>query len=90
MLNAVRHLLPLLLGLTLRSGSEPNFIERLVEWLGQRWPRHFLATGFCESKERVILGRSLANGSFVTFTNFVLVAAAFLFKPAFFTGDHPS
>jgi disulfide bond formation protein DsbB len=68
------------------SGSEPNVIERLVEWLGQRWPLLFLATGFCDSKELVIFGLSLANWSFVSFTGFALVAALFLFKPAFFTG----
>jgi len=68
------------------SGSEPNAIERLVEWLGQRWPLLFLATGFCDSKELVIFGLSLANWSFVSFTGFALVAALFLFKPAFFTG----
>lgn len=72
------------------SGSEPSSIERLVEWLGQRWPQLFLATGFCDSKELVIFGLSLANWSFVSFTGFALVAALFLFKPAFFTGARSS
>jgi len=36
-------------------------LERLVEWLGARWPSFFLATGFCADKQLTILGFSLAN-----------------------------
>ena len=60
------------------SGAEPNQIERLVEWLGVRWPTLFMATGFCESKELVIFGLSLANWSFVAFTGFAV--AAFIYS----------
>ena len=72
------------------TGVEPNAIERLVEWLGARWPRLFLATGFCDSVELLILGLSLANWSFVSFAGFALASAILLFKPAFFTGARPS
>lgn len=47
--------------------SDPNLIERLVDWLGQLWPYMFLATGFCTSKEWVFLGLSMANWSVVCF-----------------------
>lgn len=59
------------------TGAEPNLIERLVEWLGVRWPTLFMATGFCESKELVIFGLSLANWSFVAFTGFAIAAFVF-------------
>lgn len=72
------------------SNNAPNSIERLVEWLGLRWPRLFMATGFCDSVELEIFGLSLANWSFVSFTGFALVVALFLFKPAFFTGARSS
>ena len=32
------------------GGANPNLIERLVDWLGQRLPSVFLATGICEGK----------------------------------------
>lgn len=54
------------------GGGEPGLIERLVEWLGQRIPELFLATGFCEEEELVILGLSLANWALVAFTAFFL------------------
>lgn len=49
-------------------GGQPSLIERLVEWLGQQVPALFLATGFCEEEELVILWLSLANWAFVVFT----------------------
>ena len=49
------------------GGGQPDLIEQLVEWLGQQAPTLFLATGFCESKELVILGLSLANWSFISY-----------------------
>ncbi len=52
------------------AGGEPGAIERLVEWLGQRLPELFLATGFCEEKELVILGLSLANWALIAFAVF--------------------
>lgn len=42
-------------------------LEQLVEWLGQRFPALFLATGFCEDKQLTMLGLSLANWAFVLF-----------------------
>ncbi|WPL17003.1 disulfide bond formation protein B [Thiorhodovibrio winogradskyi] len=48
-------------------GGPPGPIERLVEWLGQQMPALFLASGFCEDTELVILGLSLANLAFVVF-----------------------
>lgn len=54
-------------------GGQPGLIERLVEWLGQQVPALFLATGFCEEKELLILGLSLANWALLCF---VLTLAA--------------
>ena len=48
--------------------GEPGLIERLVEHLGQLQPQLFLATGFCEDTELIILGLSLANWGLVSFT----------------------
>lgn len=47
--------------------SDPTLIEQLVNWLGMQWPRVFMATGFCSSKEWVLLGLSMANWSALTF-----------------------
>ena len=55
--------------------SDPNAIERLVDWLGMRWPDLFLATGFCSSKEWVFLGLSLANWSLLAFSGIVAYAS---------------
>jgi disulfide bond formation protein DsbB len=56
-------------------GGQPDLIEGLVEWLGQRIPSLFLATGFCEEPELIILGLSLANWALVSFAA-CLVAGA--------------
>lgn len=48
-------------------GGQPGPIERLIEWLGQQVPALFLATGFCEDKELVVLGLSLANWALLAF-----------------------
>ena len=53
------------------SMTDPNAIERLVDWLGMRWPDLFMATGFCSSKEWVFLGLSMANWSFLAFSSIV-------------------
>ncbi len=55
--------------------SDPTTIERLVDWLGMRWPDLFLATGFCTSKEWVFLGLSIANWSFLAFSSIVAYAS---------------
>ena len=59
--------------------GEPGMIERLVEWLGQRMPELFLATGFCEEKELEILGLSLANWALISFSAFLVLALWALF-----------
>lgn len=50
------------------SYTDPNLIERLVDWLGMQYPMLFMATGFCGSKEWIFLGLSMANWSLVCFT----------------------
>lgn len=60
--------------------GEPGMIERLVEWLGQKAPELFLATGFCEEKELEILGLSLANWALVSFVLFFVLALWALFS----------
>jgi protein dithiol:quinone oxidoreductase len=54
--------------------SEPNLIERLVDWLGVQWEFMFLATGLCSAKDWTFLGLSMANWSIPCF----LVLAALL------------
>jgi disulfide bond formation protein DsbB len=49
------------------GGADPDLIERLVDWLGQRLPSLFLATGICGDKELLILGYSLAVWSLAAF-----------------------
>ncbi|KAF0102340.1 MAG: disulfide bond formation protein DsbB [bacterium] len=61
--------------------GEPGLIERLVEWLGQQWPTLFLATGFCEDTELMVLGLSLANWSLIFFLA-CLGAAAWALRPS--------
>jgi len=61
------------------SYSNPNLIERLVDWLGMQYPPLFLATGFCTSKEWVFLGLSMANWSVLVFAA-ILGYAVFLMK----------
>lgn len=56
-------------------GGQPGLIERLVEWLGQRLPELFLATGFCEDAELTVLGLTLANGSLIAFLTLLIAAA---------------
>lgn len=49
-------------------------IERLVEWLGERFPLLFLATGACEDRQWVFFGLSLANWSLVGFLMLIALA----------------
>lgn len=60
--------------------SDPNLIERLVDWLGMQWPSLFLATGFCTSREWEFLGLSMANWSFRIFGGIVGYAALLLMR----------
>ena len=55
-------------------GGQPGLIERLVEWMGQRLPELFLATGFCEEAELTLLGLTLANWSLIAFLAFLIAA----------------
>ena len=55
--------------------TDPNAIERLVDWLGMEWPSMFLATGFCTSRDWVFLGLSMANWSVLIFAGIVVYAA---------------
>ncbi|HQU80420.1 MAG TPA: disulfide bond formation protein B [Azonexus sp.] len=55
--------------------SDPNLIERLVDWLGMQSPSLFLATGFCTSREWEFLGLSMANWSLLVFAGIVGYAA---------------
>ncbi|HAY29664.1 MAG TPA: disulfide bond formation protein B, partial [Candidatus Accumulibacter sp.] len=49
-------------------------IERIVDWFGTLWPQMFLATGFCSSKDWVLLGLSMANWSVLCFIAFLVAA----------------
>lgn len=53
------------------SFTNPNAIERLVDWLGMQYPSLFLATGFCTSREWEFLGMSMANWSVLFFAGIV-------------------
>lgn len=55
--------------------GQAGLIEQVVEWLGQRVPALFMATGLCAEEELVILGLSLANWALVSFTAFLGIAA---------------
>lgn len=56
------------------SVGQPGMIELLVEWLGERLPQLFMATGFCEEAELWVFGLSLANWALVSFVAFLAVA----------------
>lgn len=60
--------------------GQPGPIERLVEWLGAQSPELFLATGFCEDAELVVLGFSLANWALLTFTAYFVFSLWNLFS----------
>lgn len=49
------------------SYTDPNLIERLVDWLGTRLPSLFLATGFCSSRDWTLFDLSMANWSLICF-----------------------
>lgn len=54
------------------SYSDPNVIERLVDWLGMQSPGFFLATGFCTSREWELFGWSMANWSVLIFSGILV------------------
>lgn len=55
-------------------GGELGVIEQMVEWLGQRLPSLFMATGFCEDEALVILGLSLVNWALIGFLVLVVLS----------------
>ena len=57
------------------SYSDPNAIERLVDWLGMAWPSMFLATGFCTGRDWEVLGLSMATWSLLMVGGIVGYAA---------------
>jgi len=61
------------------STIEPSLTERLIDWLGELSPTFFMATGFCGSKDLVVLGLSLANWSFLILAGFLCASAWLLF-----------
>ncbi len=62
------------------SFTDPNLIERLVDWLGMEWPSLFLATGFCTSRDWEFLGLSMANWSALVFAGIVAYVWLFLLR----------
>jgi disulfide bond formation protein DsbB len=56
------------------SFTDPNAIERLVDWLGMQSPSLFLATGFCTSRDWEFLGLTMANWSLLVFAGFAAFA----------------
>ncbi|TVQ85183.1 MAG: disulfide bond formation protein B [Chromatiaceae bacterium] len=71
-------------------GGQPDPIELAVEWLGQRMPELFLATGFCEDPELIILGLSLADWSLLGYIGCLLAAAWALWpRPRAQASPHP-
>jgi disulfide bond formation protein DsbB len=58
--------------------GEPTLIERIVDWFGALWPQMFLATGFCSSKDWILLGLSMANWSALCFIGFLAAAVMIL------------
>lgn len=63
------------------SSGAPGIVEQWVQWLGQQSPTLFLATGFCENKDLVILGLSLANWSFLAYAALLAGSAALILSP---------
>lgn len=61
------------------SAIEPGFTERLINWLSKLSPTFFMATGFCGSKDLVLLGLSLANWSFLILAGFLAASAWLIF-----------
>jgi protein dithiol:quinone oxidoreductase len=58
------------------SYTDPDLIERLVDWLGMQVPSLFLATGFCATRDWEFLGLSMANWSLLVFAG--IAAGVFL------------
>ena len=61
------------------SAIEPSLTEYLVDWVGELWPTLFMATGFCGSKDLVVLGFSLANWSLLVLSGFFAASVWLIF-----------
>lgn len=57
------------------GGGSYNLIDLVVDWLGERLPTLFLATGFCEDVGPLILGLSLARWALIGFSGCLVVSA---------------
>lgn len=64
------------------SYTDPNLLERLVDWLGMQWPSLFLATGFCSSRDWEFVGLSLANWSLLVFSAILVFIGWLVRRPA--------
>ncbi|MBN2887462.1 MAG: disulfide bond formation protein B [Chromatiaceae bacterium] len=62
--------------------SRPGLIEQGIEWLGERWPALFLATGFCEDPGMRLLGLTLANWALAGFMLCAALALLALWRDA--------
>jgi disulfide bond formation protein DsbB len=56
------------------GGGSYNLIDLVVDWLGERLPTLFLATGFCEDAGPLILGLGLARWALIGFSGCLIVA----------------
>ena len=56
------------------GGGPLGFIDPVVDWLGERLPTLFLATGFCDEAGPPILGLSLARWALIGFSACLVVA----------------
>ena len=56
------------------GGGPLAFIDVVVDWLGDRLPTLFLATGFCEESGPLILGLTLPRWALVGFSGYLIVA----------------
>lgn len=67
--------------------SNSSLTERIIDWLGERWPMAFMATGDCGSKDLVIAGLSLANWSVLLLLSLFGSAVLALVVPGLPTDD---
>lgn len=56
------------------GGGSYTLIDLVVDWLGERLPTLFLATGFCEEVGLLILGLSLAQWALIGFSGGLIVS----------------
>lgn len=56
------------------GGGSYSYIDLVVDWLGERVPALFLATGFCEDVGPSILGLGLAPWALIGFSGCLVVS----------------